>query len=142
MPRPSATAASFGQSHESNRPGCLGWLGSASVSAGAVSSAAPRASADTQTRLLLEALSDPACDDGELRRIKTARPRQVDADLVRDPAWPARKNEHPAAKADRLPGVVRDEEDGEPLGAPQTEQLLVEQVAGDGVERCERLIHQ
>jgi len=61
---------------------------------------------------------------------------------VGDAPRPAREDQHPISQTHRLARVVRDEENGQPGLRPEPFQLLVQQVARDGVERRERLIHQ
>jgi len=96
----------------------------------------------SQPHLLLQPVGDAPRDHRELRRVQAARPWQVDDDFVPDPPRPARENQDAITQPHRLPGVVRDKEDGQAVLAPQPLELLVEQVAGDGVEGGERLIHQ
>src|SRR6266446_3514756 len=61
---------------------------------------------------------------------------------MRHATRPAREDQHAIAQAHSLARVVRDEEDGEAALLPQTLQLLMQEVASDGVESCERLVHQ
>ena len=54
-----------------------------------------------------------------------------------------RREQHdPIGESGRLPHVVGDEEDREPPLLPQPFELVVEQVAGHGVERAERFVHE
>ena len=57
-------------------------------------------------------------------------------------AGPGRHHEHPVAEQDRLLEAVGDEQHGAPVGLPQLEQLVLQDLAHLGVERGERLVHQ
>src|SRR5205823_4614060 len=150
----SATAASLGQSQDQARaPGAIRrssitWS-STSGSLGDAASAAiwlkgsPRThgeaseflgnSATMQPRLLLEPLSDAAREHRQLWRPQAAGPGQVDLDLVGDPARPAGEHEHAVPQQHGLARVVCHEQDGEVLLGPEAHQLLVQEVARDGV---------
>ena len=55
---------------------------------------------------------------------------------------PAGQDGNSITQPDRLADVVGDEQDGESTGGPEPLQLVVEDVAGHGVERAEWLVHQ
>ena len=65
---------------------------------------------------------------------------QID-DLLH-PAGMGRQHQHALAEIDRLHDAVRDEQDGGAGAPPDRQQLVVQPVARDLVERAERLVHQ
>ena len=69
-------------------------------------------------------------------------PLDVDRVLLDDPTRPARQQHHPVAEAHRLAHVVGHEEHREAGLAPEPLELVVQHVAGHGVERAERLVHE
>src|SRR6478672_3571407 len=66
----------------------------------------------------------------------------VDGILLDDPSGPAGQQHHAVAEAHGLADVVGDEQDAERALAPDRLELVVEQVAGHGVEGSERLVHE
>ncbi len=66
----------------------------------------------------------------------------ADPPLAHDGARPRRQQHHPLGEPDRLPHVVGDEQDRGAGGLPHPQQLALQHVAGDRVERRERLVHQ
>src|SRR4051812_46092049 len=87
-------------------------------------------------------LGDLDGEVGALAVLDAPRLRDVDEPLVDDPARPRRHQHDPLAEPDRLPDVVRDEEDRHAGLPPDAGDLVVHDVAGDGVERRERLVHE
>ena len=65
-----------------------------------------------------------------------------DAPLAGDAAGPAGEQDDALAEAGGLAHVVGDEDDRAAGRAPDALELLVQQVARDGVERGERLVHE
>ncbi len=92
--------------------------------------------------LLPQPVGDRGGQLGDLGRVDAAGPVDVDRELVDHPAGPARQQHDAVAEADRLADVVGDEQHGEAALAPDPLELVVEQVAGHGVERAEGLVHQ
>ena len=74
--------------------------------------------------------------------VDPARPGDVDRELADDPARAARQQHDPVAEAHRLTHVVGDEDDGQIALEPDPFELVVQHVAGHGVERTERLVHR
>ena len=70
-----------------------------------------------------------------------AGPRQLDRDVKAHPAGMGHEPDHPVAKIDGLLEVVRDEEDGGACRARDVEDLVLQSLAGHGVERAEGLVH-
>ena len=66
----------------------------------------------------------------------------VDRELGRHPSRAARQQHDPVAQAGRLPHVVGDEQDREAAARPHPLELVVEDVAGHGVEGAEGLVHE
>jgi hypothetical protein len=79
---------------------------------------------------------------GDLRRLDAPGPLDVDVDGGGHPTRPAGEHDDAVGQAGRLAHVVGDEEDGEAAVAPQRLELVVQQVAGHGVEGAERLVHE
>ena len=71
-----------------------------------------------------------------------ARPRQVDLDDPRDPPRPRRHHHHPIGEGDGLGHAVGDEDHGARPLEPEALELGVERLAGQGVERAERLVEE
>src|SRR5258706_14375015 len=65
---------------------------------------------------------------------------QVDVELVSDAARPAREDKNAVAEAHGLACVVGHEKNGQRARAPQADELLVQEVARDRVDRTERLV--
>ena len=59
-----------------------------------------------------------------------------------DPAGPGREQHDPLGEPAGLAHVVGDEQHGDPDLLPDPQQLVVQQVAGDRVQRRERLVHE
>ena len=79
---------------------------------------------------------------GDLERVEPTRTLDVDRVLLDDPTGSARQQDHAVAEAHGLAHVVGHEDHGEPRLAPQPLELVVQHVAGHGVERAERLVHE
>ena len=79
---------------------------------------------------------------GHLGGVHAARPLDVDGELADHPAGPARQQHDPVGEAGGLAHVVGDEHDAEVPVGPQPLELVVEQVAGHGVEGAEGLVHE
>ena len=75
-------------------------------------------------------------------RFDAPGPRDVDGELRRHPARPAGEQHDAVGQAGRLPHVVGDEHDRGPGALPDPLELVVEDVAGHGVEGAERLVHE
>src|SRR5216684_8826116 len=67
---------------------------------------------------------------------------EIDTDLLGHAARPRREHEDAVGEVDRLGNAVGDENDRGAGGGPDAEQLLVQVIARDLVERAERLVHQ
>src|SRR3989442_8401320 len=81
----------------------------------------------------------------ELRRLldgQAARARKRDAHIGDERGRTARHHQHPIGQEDGFADPVGDEQDGLPVALPDVEQRGVHLVAGDGIERAERLVHQ
>ena len=70
------------------------------------------------------------------------RPRQVDRDVGHDPRRARRQHDHPVGDQDRLGDAVGHDHDGRRGPLPEPQQLQVESLAGQGVERAERFVEQ
>src|SRR4051794_28075961 len=92
--------------------------------------------------LLVQFAGDLRGERAHVRRLDGPRLRDVDPPLANHPARPGAHQHHALAQAGRLAHVVRDEHDRQALLLPHPDELLVQHVAGDGVERGERLVHQ
>ena len=92
--------------------------------------------------LFPEPIGDGCGELGHLAGVDAARPAGVDCVLLGDASRPAREQHDPIAESYRLPDVVRHEQDGEAGARPERFELVVQEVAGHGVERAERLVHQ
>ena len=68
--------------------------------------------------------------------------REIHVEVRGEASGTACQQHDAVAEARRLTHVVRDEHDGEPCLAPHVLELVVQQVARDGVERAERLVHE
>src|SRR6266508_6743150 len=93
-------------------------------------------------RLHLQAVGDLARDERNVGRVESSWSRKFDVDLVRDPARAAGEHQHAVAKADGLPWVVGDEQDGQARLGPDALDLVVKEVTRDRVEGAKRLVHQ
>ena len=71
-----------------------------------------------------------------------ARPRQLDPDILDNAAGARGHDDHAVGQEHRLVDAVRHQEDGLPLFFPDPQQFDVEPVAGQRVQRAERLIQQ
>src|SRR3954463_8217268 len=88
---------------------------------------------------LVQLVGDPRRERADPGRLDGPRLRDVDLPLP-DDAPGAGPHEHPPLTEPRgLPHVVRDEDDRQALLRPDAGELLVQDVAGDRVERGERL---
>src|SRR3954447_19965587 len=76
------------------------------------------------------------------RRLVRARVPDVDGPLADDAPRPGAHEDHPRPQPRCLADVVGDEQHRQPLLRPDAGQLLVQHVAGDGVQGCERLVHE
>ena len=83
-----------------------------------------------------------ARNSGVSRMCERALLRQRRFDHVGDPARPRRHHDDARRQIDRLGDRMGDEADRLVGARPQFQQLLVEVVAHDLVERAERLVHQ
>src|SRR6266581_40657 len=122
----SASAASFGQSHDQTR---LAPCGRSVASTVSITSSISRAAGSVaiRTHLLLEAFGDAACDDCQLGRVEASWSRQVDRELLCDPPRPAREDKDAVAEADGLARGVGHEKDGQRARAPEADELLVQE---------------
>src|SRR5262245_51146928 len=68
--------------------------------------------------------------------------REVDPDLLQYAARPMREDEDPAGQVHGFGNAVRHEDDRGARRGPDAQQLLVQMVARDLVERAERLVHE
>ena len=84
-----------------------------------------------------DVLAEPGVHD-----VERARARQVDPQVVHDPARARRHHEHPVGEEHRLGDRVGDEQHGLLPLHPDALQLDVHVLARHGVERAERLVHQ
>ena len=69
-------------------------------------------------------------------------PRERDRQILDDRRRPPRHHQHAVGEHHRLTDAVRHKQRGLGVLLPQIEQQLVHLVAGDRVERAERLVHQ
>ena len=79
---------------------------------------------------------------GDVAVLDPPRARDVDGELRRHPARPAGQQHDAVAEADGLADVVGHEQDRRAGRLPDPLELVVEDVAGHGVERAEGLVHQ
>src|SRR6267378_1546575 len=79
---------------------------------------------------------------GDLGIFDMTRPRQRDGKLCFDAARSVAQNENAIAEANRFAHIVGDEDDGLSGLAPDTLELVVEQVAGLRIESGKWFIHQ
>src|SRR5712692_835752 len=114
----SASAASFGHSHDHTRRAPCGRSGTSTVSTTSSTSRAT-GSVAIRTHLLLEAFGDAACHDCQLGRVEAPRSRQVDLELLSDAARPAREDKDAVTEAHGLACVVGHEKDRQRAGAPK-----------------------
>src|SRR5215831_4195479 len=151
MPTAIAIASSFGHSEAHARAYHFGFGGSTISSASRPDSSdsserSPGVRVSSRVAMAAHLLAQPVRDLAGLRcdlgRVHTARPRDRDRELGRNPSRSAREQHDTVAQTDCLAHVVRHEDDRLVRGAPQTFELVVEQVARHGVERAERLVHQ
>ena len=63
-------------------------------------------------------------------------------DVGDDPARPRRQDDDPVGDEDRLGDAVGDHHDGRRRALPEPQELEVEPLAGQRVERAERLVEQ
>ena len=70
------------------------------------------------------------------------RPREVDRDVGDDPAGARRQDDDTVGDQDRLGDAVGDHDDRRRGPIPQAEQLEVEPLAGQCIERAERLVEE
>ena len=78
----------------------------------------------------------------EFRARNVARPWQIDAVFIVDPARPRRHHDDPVGEEDRLLDGMRDEEDSQPGSRSDLDQFVLQPFACHRIERAERLIHQ
>ena len=81
-------------------------------------------------------------DDGRVEVGERARPRQVDGDVGDDAARSRRHDDDPVGDEDRLGDAVGDQHDRRGGALPEPQQLEVEALAAQRVERAERLVEQ
>ena len=55
---------------------------------------------------------------------------------------PTAQHDHSVGQEQRLVEIVGDQEHGRPVPLPECDQLLLQRLAGQGVERAERLVQQ
>ena len=79
---------------------------------------------------------------GELDRIDVARAGELDLELLANAAGMRGEKDDAIAEAGGLADVVRDEDDRLLAGLPDFLDVAVELLAGEGVERGERLVHE
>ena len=75
-------------------------------------------------------------------RVAVARPRQVDLDLLEQPARPRPHHQHAIRQHHGLVDVVRDQDQRRPRVVPEVEQMVLQVAPREGVERGERLVEQ
>src|SRR5699024_9265765 len=92
--------------------------------------------------LLAQSIGDAGGLLGDRGRIDTPGPLSVDGELLDDSAGAAGQQHDPVAQAHGLTHVVGDEEDRQPFLPPDPLQLVVEDVAGHGIECAEGLVHE
>ena len=71
-----------------------------------------------------------------------ARPREIDRDVGDDAAGSRRQDDDAVGDEDRLGDAVGDQDDRGRGPLPQPQQLEVEPLAGQRIERAERLVEQ
>src|ERR1700730_10095448 len=82
---------------------------------------------------------------GEVRathHVECPRPWQVDSQRRADAAGTVRHDVDHVAQEDRLVDVVRDKEHGLPIPLPEVGEHLLHDLAGQGVQGAEGLVHQ
>src|SRR5205823_13148193 len=92
--------------------------------------------------ILAEAGGDLGGEGPTGGRLDAAGPGDVDGELGRHPAGPAREQDDAVGQAGRLPHVVGDEHHGGTGALPDALHLVVEDVTGHGVESAEGLVHE
>src|SRR6266540_849619 len=139
------TASSFGHVADHSRAPRLGRGASAisrwsspdswvSRSRGSVSAMA--------TNFIPQRQRDRRREVGDLVRFDPSRPRNLDREHLCDPTRPARQEHDAVAQPGGLPDVVGHEQHGQATVAPESLELVVQQVAGHRVEGAERLVHE
>src|SRR6266404_955398 len=151
-PRAIARATSFGHPASTIRRkrGVRRRLGISSVSRPANRvpswSTAPASASGLSGRmpanLFAELLADRDRERGDLRRLDPSLAADHHREFGDRPTRPARQQHDALAEPDRLADVVGNEQDRQPGIAPDPLELLVEEVAGDRIERAERLVEQ
>src|SRR5215218_1479880 len=147
----SATASSFGHAAAQMRAARLGPGGStvsswsrpdSSRSSKSVRAASPFSVVAMPAHLLSQLVGDCRGEVGHGVRLDAPGPRDHDRELGDHPPGPAREQHDPVTEADGLADVVGDEQDRETLLAPQSLDLVVQQVACHRVEGAEWLVHE
>src|SRR5699024_9568541 len=92
--------------------------------------------------LLAQSIGDTCGLLGDRGRIDTPGSLPVDGELLDDPAWPVGQQHDPVAQAHGLTHVSGVEEDRQPFLPPDPFQLVVEDVAGHGIECAEWFVHE
>ncbi len=77
-----------------------------------------------------------------MSRLRSAGRCGADRDIAEHPGRPGGKDDDAVGEEHRLVDVVGDEDDGLALGLPQRQQLELQPLAGQRVERAERLVHE
>src|SRR6266540_2432929 len=81
-------------------------------------------------------------EQGRLERLHAPGPRQVVLDDLGDPSRARRHHHDPVGQEDGFLDAVGDEQDGLVGLGPDPLEEQVQLLAGDGVERAERLVHE
>src|SRR4051794_8358584 len=92
--------------------------------------------------LLTQVLRDLGAQRGHVGVLDASGLGDVDAPLARHPSGSRREQHDALAEPDGLTHVVGHEDDGAACLRPDADELLVQDVAGDRVERGERLVHE
>src|SRR5438270_774470 len=144
--RKMATAASLGQAADQMRRACDGAAAMGTSRASMPASSTSRVSGFVvvcmTAHLFPQAFGDPCRHRRHLGRFEATGTGDVDGELGHDAPRPAGQHEHAVAQTHGLAHVVGDEQDGDPGRRPHPLDLVVEQVACDGVEGAEGLVHQ
>src|SRR5262249_2568023 len=74
--------------------------------------------------------------------IGDARPRQRNVKNLSDAARPRCHDHHTIREIDRFIHTMGDEDHGFPLALPKLQKFLLEELAGFGIDRTERRIHE
>ena len=87
-------------------------------------------------------VGDVGGERGHLATVDASGPFDLHRELGGDAAGPAAQQHDAIGQAGRFAHVVRDEDDREARRQEDAFKLVVQKVAGHGVERAERLVHE